>query len=122
MMKNKYVFINRETLIRHIDFYNAGDCHINTYGTVSWNDNRDTDTIHVAPNGKIYHIKSAAGGYTSIDFAGNKYFSDLVTMTTYIDSHNPATDVRDHTVDRTFAPITYLAPNSKEYRLYKTDK
>ena len=58
MMKNRYLFINRETLIRHIDFYNAGDCHINTYGNVSWSDNRDTEEIHVAPNGKIYHIQS----------------------------------------------------------------
>jgi hypothetical protein len=122
MMKNRYYFINRETLIRHIDFYNAGDCHINTYGNVSWSDNRNTDSIHVAPNGKIYHLQSAGGGYTSTEFVGSKYFSDFNTMTAYIDSKNPATDVRDHQVDRTFSPITYLAPNSKEYRIYKTNR
>ncbi len=122
MMKNRYLFINRETLIRHIDFYNAGDCHINTYGNVSWSDNRNTDTIHVAPNGKIYHIQSEGGGYTSTEFVGSKYFDNLSTMTYYIDGKNPATDVRDHHVDTTFTPITYLAPNSKEYRIYKTDR
>lgn len=122
MMKNRYYFINRETLIRHIDFYNAGDCHINTYGNVSWSDNRNTESIHVAPNGKIYHIQSAGDGFTSSDFVGNKYFDALSTITSYIDSKNPATNVWIHTVDRTFAPITYLAPNSKEYRIYKTSK
>ncbi|MCX6823185.1 MAG: myxococcus cysteine-rich repeat containing protein [candidate division SR1 bacterium] len=122
MMKNRYLFINRETLIRHIDFYNAGDCHINTYGNVSWSDNRNTDTIHVAPNGKIYHIQSMGGGFTSTEFVGSKYFDNLSTMTYYIDGKNPATDVRDHHVDASFAPVTYLAPNSKEYRLYKTNR
>ncbi|MEI8091410.1 MAG: hypothetical protein WCG98_04145 [bacterium] len=67
-MKNKYLFINRETLIRHIDYYNPGDCHINTYGNASWSENRNTDTIHVAPNGKIYHMQAINGGYTSSDF------------------------------------------------------
>lgn len=122
MMRNRYYFINRETLIRHIDFYNAGDCHINTYGNISWSDNRNTETIHVAPNGKIYHIQSAGGGYTSPDFVGSKYFDAMSTITSYIDSKNPATNVWIHTVDRTFSPITYLAPNSKEYRIYKTSK
>ena len=122
MMKNRYYFINRETLIRHIDFYNAGDCHINTYGNISWSDNRNTETIHVAPNGKIYHVQSAGDGYTSPDFVGNKYFDALSTITSYIDSKNPATNVWIHNVDRTFTPITYLAPNSKEYRIYKTSK
>lgn len=122
MMRNRYYFINRETLIRHIDFYNAGDCHINTYGNVSWSDNRNTDSIHVAPNGKIYHMQSAGGGYTSSDFAWSKYFDSLSTMTSYIDSHNPVTNIWDHQVDRTFAPITYVAPNGKEYRIYKTNR
>lgn len=122
MMKNRYYFINRETLIRHIDFYNAGDCHINTYGNVSWSDNRNTANIHVAPNGKIYHITSAGAGYTSVDLVWSKYFDSFMTMTNYVDSRNPATDVWIHDVDRTFTPITYLAPNSKEYRIYKTDR
>lgn len=121
-MKNRYYFINRETLIRHIDFYNPGDCHINTYGNASWSENRNTDEIHVAPNGKIYHLQVAGGGYTSSDFMGNKYFDSFEAMTSYIDRNNPAKDIRNHQVDRSFTPITYVAPNSKEYRIYKTNR
>ncbi|MEI8091409.1 MAG: hypothetical protein WCG98_04140 [bacterium] len=43
-------------------------------------------------------------------------------MTSYIDSKNPAKDIWDHKVDKNFTPITYLAPNNKEYKIYGTDR
>lgn len=121
MMKRTYYFINRETLIRHIDFYNAWDCHINTYGNVSRVHTKNTD-IHIAPNGKIYHIQSVIWWYTSSDFVSSIYFNDLTTLKAYIDTRNPVTDVRQHTVDKSFSPFSYIAPNNKEYRIYKTNK
>lgn len=55
-MSNRYYFINRESLIRHLDYYNPGDCHINTYDTSSQTYDTSDPMIHVAPNGKIYHL------------------------------------------------------------------
>ncbi|MEI7557712.1 MAG: hypothetical protein WCJ45_02470 [bacterium] len=56
----KFLFANRESLRRYLDFYNPGDCNINTYTT----NYLPTDILdpmrHVAPNGKIYHIVGKA--------------------------------------------------------------
>jgi len=54
-MMNIYYFINRESLIRHLDYYNPGDCHINTYGT-NYRSADDDPMLHIAPNGKVYHL------------------------------------------------------------------
>jgi hypothetical protein len=55
-MMNRYYFINRESLIRHLDYYNPGDCHINSYGN-NFRTSDDSDPMrHIAPNGKIYNL------------------------------------------------------------------
>ena len=51
-----------------------------------------------------------------------KYFSSSEALASYIDSKNPAKIVWDHVVDSSFTPLTYIAPNSKEYVIYNTDK
>ena len=56
-MANRYYFVNRESLIRHIDYYNPGDCHINTYTTNYRSPDTTDPTKHTAPNGKIYHFQ-----------------------------------------------------------------
>lgn len=55
-MMNRFFFINRESLIRHLDFYNPGDCHINTYGNDFWTSDNSDPMLHIAPNGKLYHL------------------------------------------------------------------
>jgi hypothetical protein len=121
-MKRRFYFVNRETLIRHIDYYNAGDCHINTYGNASRSSSRENSSEHIAPNGKIYTIQGSNGAYTCPEFAAPKYFDSLDGMIRYIDIQNPAKEIWDHQVDVSFTPITYMAPNGKEYRIYKTSR
>ncbi|MFA6255675.1 MAG: hypothetical protein WC606_00700 [Candidatus Absconditabacterales bacterium] len=121
-MSNRYYFINRESLIRHLDYYNPGDCHINTYG----NSYRSPDTSdpmrHIAPNGKIYHLIGQYGGFSATEFASPKYFDSMESIVRYIDIKNPAKEIWTHTVDTVFIPIVYAAPNGKEYRIYKTNR
>jgi hypothetical protein len=121
-MKNRFYFVNRETLIRHIDYYNPGDCHINTYGDSSRSNNRNNPNEHIAPNGKIYTIQGSDGAYTCAEFLTPKYFNSLDGLTRYVDSQNPAKEIWNHQVDTTFTPITYMAPNGKEYKIYKTNR
>ena len=120
-MKTAIYFINRESLIRYLDVLNPGDCHQPSYEQNTRNVG-DSDTRHIAPNGKVYHITSSEGSYTSSDFRGSKIFSDLTVMKNYIDAHNPTITLWDHTVDTSFTPITYLTANDKSYTIYKTDK
>jgi len=121
-MRTRYYFVNRETLIRNIDYYNPGDCHINTYGSnLRTNDTSDASR-HIAPNGKIYTIQVADGSYTSAEFSSAKYFDSLDGITRYIDSKNPAKEIWSHTIDADFTPLTYAAPNNKEYKIYKTSR
>ena len=120
-MMQRYYFVNRESLIRHIDYYNPGDCHINTY-TSNYR-TQDSDPMrHTAPNGKIYHLIGQYGGFSAEEFATAKYFDSLQTIKTYIDLRNPAKEIWTHTVDTAFTPITYAAPNGKEYKIFKTNK
>ncbi|MCX6824196.1 MAG: hypothetical protein NT085_03640 [candidate division SR1 bacterium] len=118
----RYYFINRESLIRHLDYYNPGDCHINTYG----NNFRTADTndsmTHIAPNGKIYHLVGQYGGFSATEFASPKYFDSLASIKMYIDLRNPAKEIWKHILDTTFTPIVFAAPNGREYRIYKTDR
>lgn len=121
-MMNRYYFINRESLIRHLDYYNPGDCHINTYG----NNFRTSDTTdpmrHIAPNGKLYHLIGQYGGYSATEFITAKYFDSMESIVRYIDLKNPAKEIWKHTIDTSFTPIVYAAPNGKEYKIYKTDR
>jgi hypothetical protein len=121
-MMNRYYFINRESLIRHLDFYNPGDCHINTYGSNYRSNDNDNSMKHVAPNGKIYNLIGQYGGYSAEEFISPKYFDSLQSIKTYIDLRNPAKQIRQHTIDTTFFPIVYAAPNGKEYKIYKTSR
>lgn len=120
-MMNRYYFINRESLIRHLDYYNPGDCHINTYGT-NYRSSSENPMLHIAPNGKIYHLIGQYGGYSAEEFISPKYFDSLQGIKTYIDLRNPAKDIWKHTLDTAFIPIVYAAPNGKEYKIYKTDR
>jgi len=121
-MANRYYFINRESLIRHLDYYNPGDCHINTYGNDSRSDTLNNDQKHIAPNGKIYTIAGSNGAYTSPEFVSAKYFDSMDGILRYIDGKNPAKEIWNHQVDTSFTPITYAAPNGKEYKIYKTNR
>ncbi len=121
-MMNRYYFINRESLIRHLDYYNPGDCHLNTYGDNIWStENLDTMT-HVAPNGKIYHLIWQYGWYSATEFLSPKYFDSLEGIKNYINLKNPPQEIWNHTIDRSFIPIIYAAPNGKEYKIYKTNR
>jgi hypothetical protein len=51
-----------------------------------------------------------------------KEFSSRDALLYFIDKNNPRIDVWDHKVDTTRNPIIYAASNSKEYKIYKTDK
>ncbi|MEI7920178.1 MAG: hypothetical protein WCH65_08830 [bacterium] len=121
-MANRYFFINRESLIRHLDYYNPGDCHINTYGNNTWTAETSTSMKHIAPNGKIYHLIGQYGGFSATEFTSTKYFDSLESIYRYIDSKNPAKEIWKHTIDTSFTPIVYAAPNGKEYKIYKTDR
>ena len=121
-MKKRIYFVNRESLVRYLDALNPGDCHQPTYDTNTRDTNTTDETRHIAPNGKIYHITSADGLYTSIDFIGSKEFSDLATMRQYINTRNPLSPLWDHEIDTEFTPITYFTANNKSYKIYKTSK
>jgi hypothetical protein len=121
-MAQRYYFINRESLIRHIDYYNPGDCHINNYSNNSWTTDTSDPMRHVAPNGKIYHLIGQYGGFSATEFSSPKYFDSLESITRYIDLKNPGKEIRTHTVDTAFTPITYAAPNGREYKIFKTDR
>lgn len=122
-MMQKYYFVNRESLIRHLDFYNPGDCHINTYNdNYRTADNNDDAMKHIAPNGKIYNLIGQYGGYSAEEFISPKYFDSLQWIKYYIDIKNPAKTIWRHDVDNLFMPIVYAAPNGKEYKIYKTNR
>lgn len=121
-MMNRYYFINRESLIRHLDYYNPGDCHINTYGTNFRTADTSDSMRHIAPNGKIYTLIGQYGGYSANEFTTPKYFDSLSSIKMFIDLRNPPKDIWKHTIDDTFIPIVYTAPNGKEYKTYKTDR
>ncbi len=117
-MMNRYYFINRESLIRHLDYYNPGDCHVNTYNTNTRSQSSDPMT-HIAPNGKIYHLVGQYGGFSATEFATPKYFDSLSNIIQYINLKNPPKTIWDHHLDVTFMPIVYAAPNGKEYKIRK---
>jgi len=121
-MRNRYYFINRESIIRHIDYYNPGDCHVNTYGTNYWTQDTSNPMRHVAPNGKIYNIVGQYGGFSALEFISPRYFDSLDAIRQYININNPSATIWQHTIDTSFFPIVYAAPNGKEYRILKTSR
>jgi hypothetical protein len=122
-LKNSIYFATRDALIRFIDSKNPGDCHINTYTTTTSIFANTDPSRHVAPNGKIYTINTTtSNGYTSPELSKVRYFSSITALRSYLDSNNPPQKVWNHVVDKTFSPLTYLAPNGKEYSIYKTDR
>ncbi len=121
-LTNVTYFANRDSLIRYIDSKNPGDCHINTYWVSSWVFTNTDSSKHVASNGKIYAITIESGKYTSTNFVYKKYFSTLAELRSYIDKNNTPSEIWNHTVDTSFTPQTYIAPNGKEYKIYKTNR
>ena len=121
--KKKQLFGSREALIRFIDSQNPGDCHVNIYTNDTF-DYQDTDTTHVAPNGKIYIISGSIDGtlFSSPTMTSNKTFDTKDGLIAYIDRYNPEFAIWDHEIDTSRSPITYAASNNKEYKIYKTNK
>lgn len=131
-LRKKTYFATREALIRYIDTYNPGDCNTNSYEDLPDFANDDEFSqiegsgYHIAPNGKMYAIKdktlSGTTIYYSPDLIKAKNFENQEDLYTYIDINNPIMDIRNHEVDTDFDPITHVAPNRKEYKIYKTDQ
>ena len=122
-LKNVTYFATRDALTRFIDSKNPGDCHINTYTTTTSIFANTDPSKHIAPNGKVYTINTTtSNGYTSPDLSQTKYFSSISALRTYLDSKNPPQKVWNHVIDKSFTPLTYLAPNGKQYSIYKTDR
>ncbi len=120
-LKKRIAFISRDALVKFIDSKNPGDCHVNIYTNENFN-YQDTDTTHAAPNGKVYTITYDGVYYLSPTMTSLKKFDTKQVLVDYIDKYNPEFPVWDHKVDTSRAPITYAAPNGKEYKIYKTDK
>jgi hypothetical protein len=40
----------------------------------------------------------------------------------YVDLKNPPKEIWTHTVNTAFTPITFAAPNGREYRIFNTDR
>ena len=117
-------FVTPDALFRFIDSKNVWwECENHVYKITSSYENNDI-TRHIAPNGKVYSIELTPIWYTSPNFSTSKYFSSLSEIRSYIDKNNPTISlvVRNHIIDKDFEPITYIAPNKKEYKIYHTNK
>ncbi|AHB41069.1 hypothetical protein P148_SR1C00001G0262 [candidate division SR1 bacterium RAAC1_SR1_1] len=121
-LKVKQYFATRESLIRFIDSKNPGDCHVVAYDSDNEEYKELDDNMYIAPNGKVYEIGETAGIFSSPTMANKKEFSSKDALLYYIDRNNPVIEVWDHEVDTDREPIIYAATNSKEYKIYKTDK
>jgi hypothetical protein len=115
-------FVTRNALTRYIDSKNPGDCHVSTTINGTWYFTNTDPTKHIAPNGKLYTIQHETQWYTSAEFSVKKYFSTLIALRKYLDTKNPPFPIWSHTVDRTFTPVNYTAPNGKSYTIYKTNR
>jgi hypothetical protein len=60
--------------------------------------------------------------FYSADFIRAKNFENISDLKNYIDKNNPIQEIRNHEVDTDFDPITFAAPNGKEYKIYNTDR
>jgi len=117
-------FVTPDALFRFIDSKNVWwECENHVYKITSSYENNDI-TRHIAPNGKVYSIELTPIWYTSPNFSTSKYFSSINEIRSYIDKNNPTISlvVRNHIIDKDFEPITYIAPNKKEYKIYHTNK
>lgn len=84
-----------------------------------------TERTYTAPNGKVYKIRYLEDRkvYTSPDFKDPKFYISYETLTKLIDKNNPKKSVWDHTsLDTSFAAVTVTAPNSKIFKVQKTNK
>jgi hypothetical protein len=54
--------------------------------------------------------------------SSKKEFTTRDALLYFIEKNNPSIDVWDHDVDTSREPLIYAATNSKEYKIYKTDK
>lgn len=121
-LKVRQYFATRQSLIKFIDSKNPWDCNISIY----YDDEEDyqelDDNMYIAPNWKVYEIEENLGIYSSPTMTIKKQFSSRDALLQYIDKSNPAIEVWDHKVDTSRNPIIYAASNSKEYKIYKTDK
>lgn len=100
---------------------------VDDYLTDIRSDNHDnaTERTYTAPNGKVYKIQFIDNRkvYTSPDFKTPKFFISYETLTKLIDKNNPKKASRDHTsLDNSFAPINFTAPNGKVFKIQKTNK
>ncbi len=119
--KKTQYFASLSAIKRFIDAQNPGDCNINTYSESETYDNED-EAKHIAPNGKIYAIDEGSGYYYSSTMLKRKNFDNVEDLFRYIDVNNPEIPIWDHEVDTEFDPVTYAAPNNKEYKIYHTDR
>ncbi len=76
------------------------------------------DTVN-APNGKSYHIYHTNGKWTSNQFMYAKFFDTRDQIIEHILINNPST-TWDHKIDTSFTPVVFVAPNGKEYTIFKT--
>jgi len=117
-----HYFATLDSMRKYIDAKNPGNCNINFY---SWDyetyNNSDVNR-HVAPNWKIYYIQSTTNWYTASNFITKKYFTTIQALNAYIDKNNPAQNLWNHTIDTSFSPLIYSAPNGKVYTIYKTNR
>lgn len=121
-LKVKQYFATRESLIRFIDSKNPGDCHVVNYESDDEEYKELDDNMYVAPNGKVYEISETAGVHSSPTMISKKEFPTKDALLYFIDKNNPTIEVWDHEVDTDRDPVIYAATNSKEYKIYKTDK
>jgi hypothetical protein len=98
-----------ELFKRHIDINNPGDYY---GGWVAG------DTI-TAPNGKTYTIHTENSKRTSNNMVYKKYFDTRDQIIEHIMINNPST-IWDHTIDTSFTPVVFVAPNGKSYTIFKT--
>jgi hypothetical protein len=121
IFKVRQYFATRTNIMIFIDKNNPWDCHISVY---DWSEtNTDLwENMFIAPNWKVYEIVKDWWLFYSPTTQNKKRFSTDTELTDFIDKNNPIIEVWDHKVDTTRNPIVYAASNSKEYKIYKTDK
>lgn len=121
-LKVKQYFATRDSLVKFIDSKNPWDCHIVSYDSDNEEYKELDENMYIAPNGKVYEINETAGVFSSPTMTNKKEFSTRDALLSFIDKNNPPIEVWDHEVDTDWEPIIYAATNSKEYKIYKTDK
>ncbi len=121
VFKIRQYFATRTNIMMFIDSKNPWDCNVSVYDRSQ--DTADIgENMFVAPNGKVYEIVESGWEFYSPTMNTKKVFTTKDWLTNFISKWNPAIEVWDHKVDTTRTPVVYAASNSKEYKIYKTDK